>query len=138
MTNAELIKALDDLRATMISVVTGGPPSRTCRPRHWRFVAFSQHAPGIDVRELKDEQLKMLASTYDAIADLELKQLSKLAEDEVRIRIDEAISKALGLPGVGAIRELLAREPGLSAQEINPREGEKDDMPDEEPQAALL
>ena len=32
MTNAELIKALDDLRATMISVATGGPPIQKAQP----------------------------------------------------------------------------------------------------------
>jgi len=36
-----------------------------------------------------------------------------------RQQIDESLAKVLGLPSLAPIRELLAREPGLTALEIN-------------------
>jgi hypothetical protein len=89
--------------------------------------------PTLDVRNLSDEQAKMLARTYDAVCDLELLPLAQLDKDPVRIQIDDAISKLLGLPSFAPVRELLAREPGLSALEINPR----DDTPVDEEDAEL-
>lgn len=41
--------------------------------------------------------------------------------DPTRRKIDEAIARALKLPDLSPIRELLAREPGLTARDINPR-----------------
>jgi hypothetical protein len=94
--------------------------------------------PVLDVRALKSEQLKMLASTYDSVAGLELSPLAQLEKDAVRLRIDDSISKVLGLPSLTSIRELLAREPGLSALEINPRQAEQNEIEDDPAQAALL
>jgi hypothetical protein len=56
----------------------------------------------LDVRRLKTEQIKMLSSTYDSMADLELLPLAQLDKDDVRVRIDESISKVLSLPSLGA------------------------------------
>jgi hypothetical protein len=96
--------------------------------------------PVLDVRALKSEQVKMLQSTYEAIATLELAPLAQLDKDVVRQRIDESLAKVLGLPSLAPIRELLAREPGLTALEINPKQTQGSfNLDEEEPaQAELL
>lgn len=78
----------------------------------------------LDVRALTSQQLGLLAKTYDAIAEKELAPLAQLDKDDIRQQIDDAISKVLGLPSLAPIRELLAREPGLTAVDINPRESQ--------------
>ena len=78
--------------------------------------------PVLDVRDLKPEQVKMLESTYNAVINLDLLPLAQLDKDPVRQRIDETLAKVFGLPSLAPIRELLAREPGLTALEINPRQ----------------
>jgi hypothetical protein len=99
-----------------------------------------ENMPVLDVRALKAEHVKMLESTYDAVANLELAPLAQLDKDPVRERIDDSLAKVLGLPSLAPIRELLTREPGLTALEINPIYTQGDlDLDDEEPaQAALL
>jgi hypothetical protein len=99
-----------------------------------------QSMPVLDVRSLKPEQIKMLSDTYDAIANLELAPLAQLDKDPVRIRIDETLSKVLNLPGLSPIRELLAREPGLTALEINPKQtqGSLDLEEEEDAQVSML
>ena len=84
----------------------------------------------LDVRSLPADKVKMLAKTYEAVCGLELLPVAQLDKDPARIQIDDALSKVLGLPDLAGVRELLAREPGLSAIEINPRPGE--DVPEEE------
>jgi hypothetical protein len=79
-----------------------------------------QAMPVLDVRSLKAKQLKALAASYDKLSVEELLPLAQLNVDPIRSKIDDALTTALGLSSVGPIRELLAREPGLSAQEINP------------------
>jgi hypothetical protein len=80
--------------------------------------------PVLDVRSLGAEQSKMLARTFEAVGQSELAPVAQLNEDPVRIQIDDACSKVLGLPSLAPVRELLAREPGLSAVEISPRQVE--------------
>jgi hypothetical protein len=70
--------------------------------------------PVLDIRDVKPEHIKMLESTYDAISGMELMPLAQLDKDPVRQRIDESLAKVLGLPSLAPIRELLAREPGLT------------------------
>lgn len=77
--------------------------------------------PVLDVRSLSSKQLGFLAKAYDAIAEKELAPLAQLDKDAVRCDIDDTISKVFELPSLAPIRELLAREPGLSAKEIAPR-----------------
>jgi hypothetical protein len=50
-----------------------------------------------------------------------LRALAQLDHDPIRSQIDEAISNSLGLPNLAPIRELLAREPGLTAKDVSPR-----------------
>lgn len=78
--------------------------------------------PVLDVRSLNTKQLKTLSSAYDKLSKEELAPLAQLNHDPVRRKIDEALCTALSLPDLSPIRELLAREPGLTAQEINPQQ----------------
>lgn len=77
--------------------------------------------PVLDVLSLSTVRLQFLSKAYDAISEKELSPLSKLDTDLVRRDIDDTISKVFEIPSLAPIRELLAREPGLSAKEISPR-----------------
>jgi hypothetical protein len=95
--------------------------------------------PVLNVRVLPKESLALLSQAYEAIASKELSPVGELDEDAVRIQIDDALSKVLGLPSLSAIRELLAREPGLSASEINPAKSEEvEEIEALEDQAAMF
>jgi hypothetical protein len=92
--------------------------------------------PVLNVKKLSAIQLSRLARLYDDLAEEELAPLSQLDGDSTRQRIDSALCAALGFPDLSPIRELLSREPGLSAQDINsiPAEESEDDLslPDQE------
>lgn len=77
--------------------------------------------PVLDVRALGSNKLNALAEAYDNLCGENLEAIAGLAHDPTRRKIDEAIAGALGLPDLSPIRELLAREPGLTARDINPR-----------------
>ena len=74
----------------------------------------------IDVTRLNDWQKKSLSGTYDELSVEMLLPISELNVDEVRTRIDDAFCKILEVPSIKSIRELLAREPGLTGREIAP------------------
>ncbi|HZR29294.1 MAG TPA: N-6 DNA methylase [Terriglobales bacterium] len=74
--------------------------------------------PVLDVRALSPAKLAALAKSYDSLAKKELAPIAQLNIDPVRQEIDAAICKELKLPDLKPLRELLAREPGLSAQDI--------------------
>jgi hypothetical protein len=76
--------------------------------------------PVLDVRELTRKQIKALAASYDELSNKELRPIAQLDADSVRAKIDSAISTELGLEAIDTIRELFAREPGLSSVGINP------------------
>jgi hypothetical protein len=90
--------------------------------------------PVLDVRVLSTSALTALGEAYDAVADKELSPISLLNTDVTRQKIDTALMKALGLPDISSIRDLLAREPGLTAHDIEPRseKASVDDEDDEE------
>jgi hypothetical protein len=72
--------------------------------------------PVLDVRVLSAAQVASLAAAYDALCDRELQALARLNNDPARRAIDEALSAALGLPDLGPLRAMLAREPGLTGK----------------------
>jgi hypothetical protein len=86
----------------------------------WMKIKKPQWAvmPVLDVRQLSPQTLDLLADAYDALCQQELKALAKLDDDPVRAEIDGALSKALGLPDMKKLRELLAREPGLTGKPV--------------------
>jgi hypothetical protein len=99
--------------------------------------------PVLDVRKLSSAQLDALAATYDQVAGEALRPLAKLDADPTRKNIDGALCAALSLPSLAPIRELLAREPGLTGREIAPRSTQaaldlpESDEDDEEPVLAF-
>ncbi len=80
--------------------------------------------PVLDVRALATEPLSKLADAYDRLCGEELKALAKLDNDSVRAEIDAALSLHLGLPEMKPLRQLLAREPGLSGKGLSPKPGQ--------------
>ena len=50
----------------------------------------------------------------------DLQAIANLADDPIRKEIDAAVSSALYLPDLSPIRELLSREPGLTAMAVSP------------------
>ena len=88
--------------------------------------------PVLDVRALNDAQVTSLAAAYDALCDRELRALAQLNVDLVRRAMDEALSTALGLPDLSPLREMLAREPGLTGKSaINRPVGKQADFLDD-------
>lgn len=89
----------------------------------WMQVKQPQWAkmPVLDVRQLEASVLTRLAAAYDAVCGKELLALAKLDRDPVRREIDDALSAALGLPDLAKLRELLAREPGLTGKGLSPK-----------------
>ena len=76
--------------------------------------------PVLDVKKLTKPQLDALAKAYDLVSKKELSPIAQLHKDSTRQDIDAALCKALALPDLTPIRELLSREPGLSAVGIGP------------------
>ncbi len=76
--------------------------------------------PVLDIRKLSDAQLAQLAAAYDELCERELQPLPRMAEDETRAAIDRALADTLGLPDLAPLREMLAREPVVCMQRINP------------------
>ena len=87
--------------------------------------------PVLDVRKLSKAKLAILSDAYDSILKEELAPIAQLNVDKVRQEIDAAICKILELPDLDAIRVLLSREPGLSAQDIAPNEVDDDETVDD-------
>jgi len=89
--------------------------------------------PVLDIRALGEKQLMTLTKAYDDFAKDNLEAIAGLAHDQTRKNIDDALSAALSLPDLFPIRELLIREPGLSARDIAPLLAQVDlDSEDEE------
>ncbi|MDR0736903.1 MAG: hypothetical protein LBF51_08775, partial [Zoogloeaceae bacterium] len=92
----------------------------------WMQVKKPQWAamPALDVRALPREALARLAAAFDDLGGRELLALAKLDVDPARAAIDAALSVALGLPDFALLRQLLAREPGLTGQSLSPKPGQ--------------
>ena len=74
--------------------------------------------PVLDARNLTRGQLAALVDAYDQLCREGLQALANLHEDVKRKAIDDAISAALGLPDLAPLRDLMAREPGLTGKPI--------------------
>jgi hypothetical protein len=77
--------------------------------------------PVLDVREVTKAQLAAFSKVYDRLSGEALQALASLDNDRTRKAIDDAFSKVLSLPDLSPIRELLAREPGLTGRDLNSR-----------------
>lgn len=105
-------------------VITQGAWTQMKQPA-WQSMA------ALDVRSLSSRQLKVLSDTYRGLSDHDLKPLAQLKTDDTRCEIDSAISKALDIPEFSFVRDLLHREPGMTAKGLPPRNpvenGDRDD-----------
>ena len=72
--------------------------------------------PVLDVWNLNQAESCALTVTYDLVSKETFRPLAQLDSDPTRIQIDEALCKALSLPSLAPIRELLVREPGLTGR----------------------
>lgn len=112
-------------------VVTQGAWMKIKKPQ-WEAM------PVLDVRNLADDVLSRLADAHDRLGGQELQALARLNVDPVRAEIDAAISAALGLPDMKPLRDLLAREPGLTGKGLSAKPGQaglfgKDELPEAMP-----
>jgi hypothetical protein len=78
--------------------------------------------PVLDVGALSHAELRTISNRYDDLAVKELAPIAQLDKDPVRKSIDDIFCQVLGLDDVSDMRALLAREPGLTARDINPRQ----------------
>jgi hypothetical protein len=67
--------------------------------------------PVLDVRVLGVDQMKYLVGAYNTLSKRPLLPFPKMANDPVRKAMDAAVSKALGLPDLSVLRNLLGQEP---------------------------
>lgn len=72
--------------------------------------------PVLDVRKLGAAKLGRLAAAYDRLSTTTLRPLAQVDADPARRRVDQAVCGALSLPSLAPVRELLAREPGLTGK----------------------
>lgn len=75
--------------------------------------------PVLDVRNLPDNTVRRLADAYERLCSKELMALAKLDVDPIRREIDESLSSSLGLSDIKMLRQILAREPGLTGKNIS-------------------
>ena len=68
----------------------------------------------LDVLSLDENNRKRLADAYDEYARTPLLPLSQLDQDPVRALMDGAVARALNLPSLEPLRQLLSREPIVS------------------------
>jgi hypothetical protein len=94
--------------------------------------------PVLDVRKLSEFDVAKLATAYDAIAEKSFMPLAKLDVDPVRTEIDDALSGVLHLPDMKRLRQMLAREPGLTGKGLSFKPGQKTLFAEEEIKAATL
>jgi hypothetical protein len=87
--------------------------------------------PVLNVRSLTRRNLTAFRKVYDSVATQELLPLAQLLDDSTRRKIDDAISEVLGVPDLLFVRQLLVREPGLTALGIShrPTADEENDEP---------
>lgn len=70
--------------------------------------------PVLDVEALPNRVVRVLAESFDGVAGRSLHPFPQLEGDPVRIAVDIALGRAIGLPDLHAFRSMLAREPILA------------------------
>ena len=74
--------------------------------------------PVLDTRRLSPAQLKALSDLFDEMGEAEFDRLPRMAYCPARRSLDKGISRILGLPDLGKLRELLASEPVVSNRRL--------------------
>lgn len=83
--------------------------------------------PVLDVFSLPKAKLDVLAKAYDRLSKEGLAPIAQLNIDPLRREVDATLGKVLKLPDLQSIRELLSREPGLSAEGLAPATHEEEE-----------
>ena len=74
--------------------------------------------PVLDLRRLSLAQLEGLSDLFDQLADAEFEWLPSIANCPARRSLDDGVSKILGLPNLGKLRDLLGSEPVVSNRRL--------------------
>ena len=74
--------------------------------------------PVLDTRRLSQTQVQSLSDLFDGLAEAEFERLPGMANCPARGSLDDGVSKILGLPKLGKLRDLLASEPVVSNQRL--------------------
>ena len=74
--------------------------------------------PVLDTRRLSQTQVQSLSDLFDQLAGAEFERLPGMANCPARGSLDDGVSKILGLPKLGKLRDLLASEPVVSNQRL--------------------
>ena len=74
--------------------------------------------PVLDVRAIPPSQLQALADLFDTLSEEEFERLPGMAHCPARRSLDDGVSKILGLPDLGKLRDLLASEPVVSNRRL--------------------
>ena len=74
--------------------------------------------PVLDPRQLTPSQLQQFSDLFDALSEEEFERLPAMAHCPTRKRLDDGISKILGLPDLTTLRDLLASEPVVSNRRL--------------------
>jgi hypothetical protein len=79
------------------------------------WIAFKkpvlEATPVLDVRALPSKAVGALAADFDRLCKVQLSSISAVASDFGRAAIDASFTRALGLPVLDPIRDMLGREP---------------------------
>ena len=79
-----------------------------------------EEMPVLDTRALSDEQVSDLAALFDELAEAEFAPLPQMEDCYARSRLDEGLSRILGLPDLRTLRRLLASEPVVANERLQP------------------
>ena len=74
--------------------------------------------PVLDTHSLSPEQLKGLSDLFDELSEAEFERLPAMVDCLARRSLDAGLSRILGLPDLGKLRELLASEPVVSNRRL--------------------
>ena len=74
--------------------------------------------PILDTRCLSTSQLEAPSKLFDDMADDEFESLPEMADCPARRRLDDGLSRILGLPDLDNLRRLLASEPVVSNRRL--------------------
>ena len=77
-----------------------------------------QELPVLDLRRLAPMHLQGLSELFDRLSEAEFERLPGMGGCPARRALDDGVSKILGLPDLGKLRELLASEPVVSNRRL--------------------
>ncbi len=77
-----------------------------------------EELPVLNLRAISSSQLQGLSDLFDQLTEAEFERLPGMAHCPARRSLDDGVSKILGLPNLGKLRDLLASEPVVSNRRL--------------------